>query len=363
MISFKRIVIKIGSSLIASEDGPNLPWLKTLAADIAALENAQVIIVTSGAVALGRHALNLKSKKLKLEEKQAAAACGQPALMEIYRQAFTAKNIETAQILLGLEDSENRKRYLNARNTLETLLKAGVIPVINENDTVATEELRVGDNDRLAARVAQMAGADLLVLLSDIDGLYTANPNTEKTAKHIAEVKTIDAKIEAMAGGATSNVGTGGMVTKIAAAKIATHSGCHTVIARGNQNHPLKKLLEGGTHTIFLAADTPHNARKRWIRDTLKTTGEVIVDEGAAAALSKGKSLLPAGVKEVKGSFERGDAVSIKTLSGALLGRGLVNYTSDDTRRILGANSANIEEILGYAGREVLIHRDDIVMV
>jgi glutamate 5-kinase len=369
VVDFKRVkclVVKIGSALLSDSEGkPHAAWLQSLAADIAQLkkQGTSVIIVSSGAVALGKKVLGLKGKKLRLEEKQAAAACGQPLLMETYGRTLGKEDLSAAQILLSIEDSENRRRYLNAKSTLTTLLGAGVVPVINENDTVATEELRFGDNDRLAARVAQMVGADLLVLLSDVDGLYTANPRLDKKAQHLPVVETIDAKIERMAGGSLSDVGSGGMATKIAAAKIAVRSGCHTVILHGEAPAPLSRLMKGEKHTIFISGKTPLSARKHWIADTLHVSGTLVVDDGAAKALAGGKSLLPAGVKEIKGRFERGDAVAVTTLEGAEIARGLVAYSAEDARRIIGHNSKEIETILGFAGRDALIHRDDLVLL
>ncbi|NDF11551.1 MAG: glutamate 5-kinase [Proteobacteria bacterium] len=371
LTDYRSIVIKIGSSLLTDEKGnPRRAWLENLLLDVAELKKqkskngkpVEVVIVSSGAVALGRNALGFAHGALRLEEKQAAAACGQPRLMALYRELFEAHKIHAAQVLLTMEDSEDRRRYLNARTTLRTLLDAGVVPVINENDTVATEELRFGDNDRLAARVAQMVSAELLILLSDIDGLYTANPKTDKNAKHIPLVKSITPEIEAMGGAAISAVGSGGMVTKIAAAKMAFYSGCHTVIMEGSDGSPLKRLEKGGVHTLFQAQSSPMQARKHWIASGLRASGEVTVDSGAAKALKEGKSLLPAGVKEIKGQFGRGDAVSILDESGREIGRGLVAYAAEDARRIIGHKSAEIAAILGYEGRDALIHRDDMVV-
>lgn len=362
----KRIIVKVGSSLLIGND--NLErgeWLGTLVSDIAALKRAgaEVIIVTSGAVALGRHVMGFGSRALTLEEKQAAAACGQAPLLAAWGKAMAAQQLAPAQILLTADDSINRRRYLNARNTLETLLaNRQVVPVINENDTVATAELRFGDNDRLAARVAQMVSADLLVLLSDIDGLYSADPRTDASARFIGEVHGITPEIEAMAGGVGSSVGSGGMRTKIEAAKIALAAGCHMLIRKGLRDHPLSALEKEGRETWFISEATPLSARKNWISGSLHPAGTVVVDDGAAAALKNGKSLLPAGVKQVEGSFERGDAVVIKTLSGQVLGRGLVAYSAADAERIAGQQSQKIEEILGFKGRSALIHRDDMVL-
>ncbi len=361
-----RIVIKVGSSLLAGEERkPRARWLATLAEDVAALraEGKHIIIVSSGAVALGRDRLCVGGRKLKLAEKQAAAACGQTALIEAWQAAFAPHKLHVAQVLLTLEDSDNRRRYLNARDTLETLLAAGVIPVINENDTVATAELRFGDNDRLAARVAQMTGAEVLILLSDVDGLYTANPRTDKKAKHIPEVPAITPEIEAFAGGIGSDVGSGGMVTKIAAARIATASGCHLLVVLGLPEHPIAALSAGARHTHFRALDNPENARRAWLSHKLSVAGEVVVDDGALAALKKGKSLLPAGVQEVRGNFERGDAVAILSGAGKEIGRGLAAFHSEDARQVIGKKSADFPEHLRGLGRDEMIHRDDMVLL
>ncbi|MFO0388333.1 MAG: glutamate 5-kinase [Alphaproteobacteria bacterium] len=362
----KRIVIKVGSSLlIDSENQLRTNFLAQVAESIAALcsEGKQVIVVTSGAVALGRPALGYGKRVLTLEEKQAAAACGQITLFSMWDKAFSAFQLKPAQILLAAEDSIHRRRYLNAKNTLDTLLEnKSVIPVINENDTVATAELRFGDNDRLAARVAQMAEADLLIIFSDIDGLYTADPSKHKDATFIETVQDISDDIEKMAGGAASSVSSGGMVTKIQAARIATASGCHVFIARGTGEHPLRTLIQGGKHTHFVAKGTPRTARKEWIAGSLHATGSIVVDDGAAGALASGKSLLPAGVVKVEGQFDRGDAVLIKNKEGKQLGKGLIAYASDDATRIAGKKSQEIEQILGFKRRDVLIHRDDMVL-
>ena len=362
----KRIVIKVGSSLIIDDaNGVRKEWLATLVADIAQLvsQGKQVIVVTSGAVALGRNSMEYGKRVLTLEEKQAAAACGQITLFSMWASAFEKEKLNAAQILLTADDSINRRRYLNARNTLDTLLESGrVIPVINENDTVATAEIRFGDNDRLAARVAQMAGVDLLVLFSDIDGLYTADPRSNKEAKFISEVSEITAEIEQMAGGSASSVSSGGMITKIAAAKIATSSGCHMVIAKGEGTHPLKALMSGSKSTRFVAQGSPLSARKHWISGSIHPAGTIMVDDGALAALKSGKSLLPAGVTAISGQFDRGDAVLIKDKSGASIGKGLIAYAAEDAARIIGKKSQEIEQILGFKRRDVLIHRDDMVL-
>lgn len=361
----KRLVLKVGSALMIDTTGAvRGEWLGTLAQDIQSLMSSgtQVIVVTSGAVALGRGVLGYSDRPLELEEKQAAAACGQIALVGAWHAALAPHRIPVAQLLLTADDSIHRRRYLNARNTLETLLERGVVPVINENDTVATAEIRFGDNDRLAARVAQMAGADVLVLFSDIDGLYTANPHTTPDAIFIPQVREITPDIEAMAGGVSSSVGSGGMITKIAAAKIAMNSGCDMVIARGTLPHPLQALREGGRSTRFIAQGTPLSARKHWIAGSLHPAGSISIDAGAVTALKSGKSLLPAGVTHVEGAFDRGDAVLIKDTNGMIIGKGLIAYAAEDAVRIAGKQSVDIEKILGFKRRDVLIHRDDMVL-
>ncbi len=362
----RTIVLKIGSSLVADAEGTGLrtAWMESVAEDVAALyaQNKRIILVSSGAVALGRKALGFGTRALKLEEKQAAAAVGQPLLIDAWRHAFAAHKKPVAQLLLTIDDSEHRRRYLNARATLETLLAGNVLPIINENDTVATAELRVGDNDRLGARVAQMAGADLLVLLSDVDGLYTKNPVEHPDAEHINEVKLIDDSIRSMAGGARTVLSNGGMATKVQAAEIATYAGCHTMIAKGTEHHPIRALDEDAKYTLFHATTTPQNARKRWIAGSLAPQGEVTVDAGAEKALLAGNSLLPVGVIQLSGSFERGDAVQVKNTDGKLLATGLSAWSSAEAMGIIGRNTKDIETILGYKGRSELIHRDDLVM-
>lgn len=361
----KCVVVKIGSStLIDAEGKVRAQWLAAFAEDVAGLRTrgTQVIVVSSGAVALGRKVIGFTSKNIRLEEKQAAAACGQILLAQAWREALAQHGLHAAQLLLTIDDSENRRRYLNARNTLEVLLEQGIIPVINENDTVATAELRFGDNDRLAARVAQMASADTLVLFSDVDGLYTGNPHKDATARHIPEVREITREIEGLAGASASDVGSGGMITKIEAAKIALAAGCSMAIAKGEALHPLRALEDGGKCTWFVASSTPTSARKHWISGSIAPAGTIVVDDGAAEALRNGKSLLPAGVKKVEGSFERGDAVTIRSLAGQELGKGLIAYGSEDAQRIMGKQSMEIEATLGFKGRNVLIHRDDLVL-
>ena len=362
----RRIVVKIGSSLLtAGEDGTiRAAWLAALADDVAALRDAgkQVILVSSGAVAVGRNRLGKRQKALKLEDKQACAAVGQIRLAHAYQQALDRHDIAVAQVLLTLQDSDDRRRYLNARNTLESLLDWGALPLINENDTVATEEIRFGDNDRLAARVAQMASADLLILLSDIDGLYTADPVLDPSATRLDEVAEITPAIEAMAGGSLSDVGSGGMITKIAAAQIAVRAGCHMIIAAGAPDHALSAIRDGAPCTWFAAHDNPLTARKRWIAGTLRPAGTMVIDDGARRALGRGKSLLPAGVVAADGGFCRGDLVRVEDQKGREVGRGLSAYAADDVGRILGHKSGEIEQILGYRGREEVIHRDDLVL-
>lgn len=361
----RRLVIKIGTSILIENDNElRKSWLAAIAEDISAIVNrgAEVIVVSSGAVGLGRKILGVPAGSLKLEEKQAAAACGQSLLMQAWRESLFKHGIKTAQILLTIDDSENRRRYLNARGTLQTLLESGIVPIINENDTVATAELRFGDNDRLAARVAQMVGADYLVLFSDIDGLYTSNPHKNKAAAFVDRVDRITPDIEAMAGAAISDSGSGGMITKIEAGKIALAAGCNMVIAAGKKPHALKILGDTGRGTWFIAASTPVNARKNWIIGSIAPTGSIIVDDGAAEALLKKKSLLPAGIKAIEGRFECGDTVIIKNLRKKELGRGITSYSSDDTLLILGRKSSEIEKILGFKGRGVLVHKDDLVL-
>jgi len=363
----KRIVVKVGSALLvdAEKGRLNRAWLESLAADVAYLHRRgqEVILVSSGAIALGRRHLKLKYGKLRLEESQAAAAVGQIRLAHAYKELLDVHGITVAQILLTLSDTEQRRRYLNARGTLNTLLSLGAVPVINENDTVATAEIRYGDNDRLAARVAQMAGADCLVLLSDIDGLYTANPAADPGAQFIAQVRHITPEIEAMAGGVGSDMGSGGMQTKVAAAKIAVSAGCHMCIAKGAFQHPLKRIEEGARCTWFVPSSTPLATRKQWIAGTLKPAGAIAVDDGAVRALLGGKSLLPAGVTGAVGRFERGDTVSIIGPNGAEVARGICAYSDSDAARIIGRKSAEIEKVLGFRGRDEIVHRDDLVLL
>ena len=362
----RRLVVKIGSALLVDDASGDLrrPWLAALAEDVALCiaRGQEVLLVSSGAIAAGRRQLGLTGPALKLEEKQAAAATGQIRLAHAYQEALALHGLGVALILLTPEDTEERRRHLNARATLNQLLALRAVPVINENDTVATAEIRFGDNDRLAARVAQMVSADTLVLLSDIDGLYTADPRRDRAARHIPEVRELTPEIEAMAGEAPPGMSSGGMVTKLAAARIAMAAGCRMAIARGETLHPLRALEEGAKATWFLPSSEPLTARKRWIAGSLNPAGVLVVDEGAAAALQRGTSLLPAGVVAVEGSFERGDAVKVRRRDGREIGRGLSAYSSADARAIAGHKSREIEAILGYRGRDEVIHRDDLVM-
>jgi glutamate 5-kinase len=362
----RRLIIKIGSALLVDEDEGAIHHarLEGLAKDVADLRagGTEVMIVTSGAIAVGRRYLGFADGALKLEEKQAAAACGQIRLAHAYQQALAGHDITVAQILLTIDDTEERRRYLNARNTINTLLAAGAVPVINENDSVATAEIRIGDNDRLAARVAAMMSADTLLLLSNIDGLYSADPSRDPNAEWIPRVDAITPEIEAMAGAVVSADASGGMPTKIAAARIAMAAGCHMVIARGDMDRPVAALKNGARSTWFVAKATPRAARKQWIAGSLQPRGVLTIDAGAEAALAAGRSLLPAGVSAVEGEFQRGEAVTVRDAAGNLLGRGLCAYSAADARRIRGHKTGEIEAILGYRGRDAIIHRDDLVL-
>ena len=364
--SAQRIVVKIGSALLVEQDEGELrrAWLDGLIADVADLKarGKDVLIVSSGAVAVGRRLLGYGGRVLRLEEKQAAAACGQVKLAHAYQEALNRHKITAAQILLTFDDTESRRRYLNARNTISTLLAASAVPVINENDTVATQEIRFGDNDRLAARVAGMMSADVLVLLSDVDGLYTADPRLDPAATWLPRVEGLTPEIEAMAGKARSSDASGGMITKLAAARLALGAGCHMVIAKGAVERPLSAIEAGARCTWFIAGASPLAARKQWIANALKPSGALVIDDGAVAALKRGRSLLPAGVKDIEGEFQRGDAVSVKTPNGAEAARGLVAYSAKEARRIVGHKTGEIELILGYRGRDEMIHRDDLVL-
>ncbi|MFC1673687.1 glutamate 5-kinase [Pseudomonadota bacterium] len=366
LINAKRVVIKVGSALLVDEAHGTVhrKWLESLAADVARLKarGQDVILVSSGAIAVGRRYLNLSDGELKLEDKQAAAATGQIRLAHAYQDVLGHHDMIVAQMLVTLDDTESRRRFLNARNTLNAILSRGGVPLINENDTVATDEIRFGDNDRLAARVAAMAGADTLVLLSDIDGLYTADPGKDANAEHLAEIETITSDIEAMAGGSGTQHGSGGMITKLAAAKICLQNGCAMAITLGEGEHPLKRMEEGARATWFTPSLTPAKARKCWIAGSLQPTGALVLDDGALSALKGGKSLLPIGVTKVEGDFQKGDAVVIKDGAGNELARGLAAYSSTDAAQIIGKRSSDIEDILGYRGRDEIVHRDDMAL-
>lgn len=366
----KTIIIKIGSALLVDPDGEvRRAWLAALVEDVMALKNAgkSILIVTSGAIALGRKAMGIdamaRSSTIPLEQKQAAAAVGQIALMQAYINAFAIHGISVAQILLTPSDTENRRSHLNARATIHALFEKGLIPIVNENDTVSTAEIRFGDNDRLAARVAQMIGADLVVQLSTTDGLYTADPRVDAAATHIPLVEKLTPELFDMAGDALAGVSTGGMKSKLQAAKIATESGVHMIIARGAEPHALKALCDGtAKSTLFMASDQPRTARKKWILAHVKPKGTLFLDDGACKALLDGKSLLSAGVKKIEGDFDRGDAVQICTLNGHPIGIGITSYDIESTRKIAGRKSADIPEVLGYSRGDELIHRDDMVL-
>jgi len=362
----RRIVVKVGSALVVGEDGPDRHWLGAFAADLARVRarGQQVLVVSSGAVALGRRRLSLpRSRKLTLPEKQAAAAAGQSALMHAWEEALEPHRLAAAQILLTRDDTEVRRRWLNARATVETLLQLGLVPVVNENDTVVTEEIRYGDNDRLAARAAQMIGADVLVLLSDVDGLYTADPRSNPQAEHLPRIERLTPEIEAMAGGANvaAGVGTGGMATKIAAARIASAAGCSTVITLGQRPSPLWAVEHGERATVIEPSTTPAAAYKAWIAGSLAPAGALTADPGAAAALRRGKSLLAAGVRGVEGAFDKGDAVVVRDENGHEIGRGIVRYDAADAARICGLKSDAIEAAIGYTEGPV-IHADDLAL-
>jgi len=365
----KRLVIKIGSAILVDSETGQLreDWLKGLGDDIAALKSngKEFVIVSSGAIALGRARLGLLGRKLSLAEKQACAAAGQSLLTRAYERALDSHGITTAQALLTLNDTEDRRRWLNARSTLETLLALKAIPIINENDTVATDEIRYGDNDRLAARAAQMLGADTLILLSDIDGLYTADPRSDDSAQHLPLIKDLTEEIMAMGGGVNiqAAVGSGGMATKLAAAKIATQAGCRMCIMDGRANNPLTRLQNGERSSWFNASSNPKKARRQWIGGTLKPSGTLTIDAGAAKALTQGKSLLAAGVVKLSGDFNKGDAVSVYNETGTELARGLIAYDAADAVKILGLKSSDIASALGYDNGAALIHRDNLVML
>jgi glutamate 5-kinase len=367
LTSSKRLVVKIGSSILVDEKKGEIrgDWLKALAHDVARLhrQGCEIVLVSSGAIRLGRAQLKLAPGGLKLEESQAAAATGQIRLAHAYQEALATHGITVAQVLLTLDDSEERRRYLNARQTMATLVGLKAIPVINENDTVATDEIRFGDNDRLGARVAEMISADTLVLLSDIDGLYTGDPRSDQTARHIPEIREITPEIEAMAGAAASELSNGGMVTKLMAGRIAMGAGCRMAISDGRPVGALSALIDGKAKcSWFLPEGSPLSARKKWIAGSLKSAGTLIVDDGAVKALAQGKSLLPAGVTSIDGEFRRGDVVEVKDKGGKMLARGLVAYAAEDARRIAGHKSKEIEKLLGFRGRDEMVHRDDLVV-
>lgn len=363
--AYRRLVIKVGSALLIDDQGAlDTGWLHGLAEDVAELRanNCEVLIVSSGAIAIGSRVLGINRRKARLPDLQASAAAGQVQLASAYRDVFGALNITTAQVLLTPGDTEDRRRFLNARGTLGRLLDCKVVPVINENDTVATEEIRYGDNDRLAARVAQLVMADGLLLLSDIDGFYTADPAQHSDAEHIPQIRGISSAMLAMAGAARSDVGSGGMQTKIQAAQIATHAGCATIIASGKLSRPIHQLGKGARCSVFFAEGSPAAARKQWLAGSLKVAGSLHVDDGAVQALRNGSSLLPVGVRSVEGDFQRGDAVTIAAADGREIGRGLAEYGAQEAQLIAGCQSDQIEERLGYRGRSVMLHRDELVL-
>jgi glutamate 5-kinase len=362
---FRRIVVKVGSSLLIGDDGRvDRLWLAELAADVASLQGRghEVLVVSSGAIAIGSTVLGINKRRARLEDLQAAAAAGQVQLAHAYQEALGEHAITTAQVLLTPEDTENRRRFLNARGTLGRLIERRVVPVINENDTVATEEIRYGDNDRLAARVAQLVMADALILLSDVDGFYTADPAGNPQAEHIPLVTAITDDMQRMAGETRSDIGSGGMATKVQAARIATHAGCATIITSGVVQRPLSELAAGSRCTLFRAPGTPAAARKQWLAGVLEVRGELRLDDGASQALRNGKSLLPVGVVEVIGNFRRGDVVTLVDSRGREMGRGLAEYSFDEASQLAGRQSESIESVLGYRGRAVMVHRDELVI-
>lgn len=362
----RRIVIKIGSTTLVHEQTGNIktPWLISMAEDIMQLkrQNTEVLIVTSGSVACGKKRLNQLGQKLSLPQKQAAAAAGMVSLVQHYQQIFSYFDLTIGQVLLTLEDSENRRRYLNARETLENLLHADAIPLINENDTVATAEIKVGDNDRLAARVAAMASSDLLIMFSDIDGLYTSNPHKDPNAQHIPEIRSITKEMRQYKEDTHSSVGTGGIATKLQAAEICMQAGIPMILCNGAVQHPIDSLLNNGRASLFIGEKDGQNARKSWITSSLKTSASLTINQGAAIALSQGKSLLPVGITAVKGHFQKGDTICVIDENGKLYAKGLVNFNHDDMQKIMGKHSDETEEILGYLGPDEAIHRDNLVM-
>ncbi len=363
--SARRVVVKIGSAILCGEDGVRTEWLAGLASDIVALRDrgVDVVVVTSGAIALGRNRLGLK-KGLRLEEKQAASAAGQAALMQAWQAAFSTHGVTVGQLLITLDDTENRRRYLNARATLRTLLDLGALPIVNENDTVATSEIRYGDNDRLAAHAAQILEADALVILSDVDGVYDADPRASPEAKRIDVIDAVTPEIEAAAAGPNvhAGVGAGGMASKIAAAKIACGNGCAAIIAPGHYEQPLARVVNNGAATLIRASASGAGARRQWIGGRLKPAGEIHVDDGAAKALKDGASLLPAGVTQVAGAFSRGDAVTIVDAGGRVLGQGLSAYNSVEVAKIAGRRSEDIESLIGYKRRPAVIEKNDLAL-
>ncbi|MEA3080834.1 MAG: glutamate 5-kinase [Sphingomonadales bacterium] len=362
----KRITVKIGSSLLVEREGLRRDWLAGLVEDLAAIRSggAQLVIVSSGAVALGRKRLGL-SRSARLDVKQAAAAAGQPLLMESWAAAFARHDVPVAQLLLTFGDTESRRRWLNARATIETLIAKGAVPIVNENDSVATEELRFGDNDRLSARVAQMVRSDLLVLLSDVDGLYSANPRARAEAQHIPFAEKVTAELMDLAGPAHGeSVGSGGMRTKLDAARIAASFGCATLIANGTGEHPVRALLDGSARATLIAGQgSPASAYKQWIAAALAPTGKLAVDGGAAEALGNGRSLLAAGIRGINGEFGRGECVSVVNAEGREIARGLISYSADETRAIAGLRARDIEQRLGYNRGDAVIHRNDLVLL
>ncbi len=364
--STRLVVIKIGSALIVdpATGKARADWMRDLAADVASLRAAgtQVVLISSGSIALGRQHLSLPAGAIKLPEKQAAAAIGQVELAQLWSNALQAHDMRTAQILLAPEDTEPRRRHINARTTIQTLLELGFVPVVNENDTVTTYEIRSGDNDRLAARVAGMISADLLILLSDVDGLYTKNPHQSEDAEHIPEITQIDEDIMALGGGANAEFASGGMATKLAAARIATEAGADMVICKGSASRPVTALLDGARYSLFHRRTSPKKARKNWIAGALDPKGQIVVDKGAQSALLKGKSLLPVGILRLSGQFDRGDLVQIINAEGIELGHGLAGYATAEAEKIKGQKSQIIETLLGYEGRAELIHADDLVL-
>jgi glutamate 5-kinase len=365
---YRRLVIKIGSALLIEGQTYSLreDWLHSICREIGERHNLglETLIVSSGAIALGRSRLGLIGQKLSLAEKQACAATGQSLLTQAYDKALSVQGLQAAQALFTLTDTEDRRKWLNARSTLDTLITLGAVPIINENDTVSTEEIRYGDNDRLAARTAQMVGADGLLLLSDIDGLYTADPRQDSAAKHLPLIEVLTPEIMSMGGGVNQNaaVGSGGMATKLAAAQIATQAGCEMLIMDGHSPSPISRLTQGERHTRFNAATDPKNARAQWIAGSLKPKGRLYLDDGAVRALKNGKSLLSAGVSRITGTFEKGDAVSILNSNGSEIARGLISYSQSDASQIIGLNSTEILDVLGFDNGAALVHRDNLVM-